>query len=96
MVRGLALVAVVTSPVVPDGPALGQPLTLDDLPRPSVPVVNAHRMDLIVEPATHAVEIPPAGETRRANSPRWTRVDPDGLCRYRNRNRALPAAGRAA
>lgn len=73
-------------------PSDAEPRSLDDLPCPPMPVVSPKRMALIVEPKPHITKTPPASETDRANYMRWSKIDPEGLCRYRQENRSLPPA----
>ncbi|GAA4005979.1 SGNH/GDSL hydrolase family protein [Sphingomonas humi] len=49
-------------------------------------------MNLIVEPKPHITKTPPASEADRASYMRWSTMDPYGVCRYRDENRALPPA----
>jgi len=85
------LATAVTSPAAAQGnPAASQPRTLEDMPCPPMPVVNPERMALIVEPKPHIAKTPPASESDRANYMGWAKIDPDGVCRYREENRALP------
>ncbi len=87
------LVAAVASPVhAQDNPPAAQPRTLDDMPCPPMPVISPERMSLIVEPKPHITQIPPASETDRANYMRWSKIDPEGVCWYREANRSLPRA----
>lgn len=69
-----------------------QPRTLDDMPCPPMPVVSSARMALIVEPKRHIAKTPPASEADRTKYMNWSRIDPDGLCRYREEDRTLPPA----
>lgn len=69
-----------------------QPWTLEDMPCPPMPVVSPARMALIVEPKPHIAETPPASESDRASYMHWSKVDPEGVCRYRGENRLLAAA----
>jgi len=69
-----------------------QPRSLADMPCPPMPVVSPERMTLIVEPKPHITATPPASATDRANYMNWATVDPEGVCRYREENRALPPA----
>lgn len=73
-------------------PSHAQPRSLDDLPCPPMPVVSTERMALIVEPKPHITKTPPASEADRANYMHWSKIDPDGVCRYRQENRSLPPA----
>jgi lysophospholipase L1-like esterase len=57
-----------------------------------MPVVSPERMDLVVEPKPHIATLPPASESDRASYMRWSKVDPYGVCRYREENRSLPSA----
>jgi lysophospholipase L1-like esterase len=88
------LVAMLTVSPVPaqENPSSAQPRSLDDMPCPPMPVVSPERMTLIVEPKPRITKTPPASETDRANYMRWSKIDPDGVCRYREENRSLPAA----
>lgn len=87
------LVAIPVSPApAQDNPSNAQPRSLDDMPCPPMPVVSPERMALIVEPRPHITETPPASESDRANYMRWSKIDPDGVCRYREENRSLPPA----
>jgi lysophospholipase L1-like esterase len=86
-------VAVPVSPIhSQDKSSKAQPRSLDDMPCPPMPVVSPERMALIVEPKPHITTMPPASESDRANYMRWSRIDPDGVCRYREENRSLPPA----
>jgi len=69
-----------------------QPKTIDDMPCPSMPLISPERMTLIVEPRPHAGKLPPASEADRAAYMNWSKVDPDGLCWYREQNKTLPPA----
>jgi lysophospholipase L1-like esterase len=71
-----------------------QPRTIDDIPCPAMPVVSPERMRLIVEPEPHIVKTPPASEHDRAAYMNWVKIDPAGVCRYREENRALAHASR--
>ena len=75
-----------------DNSSNAQPRSLDDMPCPPMPVVSPERMALIVEPKPHITTTPPASESDRANYLRWSKIDPDGVCRYREENRSLPPA----
>lgn len=75
-----------------DNPFNSQPRTLDDMPCPPMPVVSPARMALIVEPKTHITRTPPASQRDRSIYMRWSKIDPDGICRYREENRSLPRA----
>jgi len=91
------LVTICTAiPVLPvlaqDSPSSAQPRSLEDIPCPPMPVVSPERMALIVEPRPHIAATPPASESDRANYVRWLKIDPDGVCRYREENRLLPPA----
>lgn len=70
------------------------PETIADIACPAMPVVSPERMALIVEPRPHIAPTPPASETDRRNFVAWWKLDPQGVCRYREENRALPAASR--
>jgi lysophospholipase L1-like esterase len=86
-------VAIPVSPIhAQDNSPKAQPRSLDDMPCPPMPVVSPERMALIVEPKPHITTMPPASESDRANYMRWSRIDPDGVCRYREENRSLPPA----
>ncbi len=86
-----AMLAAIAGPAAAqDRPAGIQPRSLDDMPCPPMPVVSPERMALIVEPKPHITATPPASETDRANYMRWSKIDPYGVCRYREENRALP------
>lgn len=69
-----------------------QPRSLGDLPCPPMPVVSPQRMALIVEPKPRITKTPPASEADRVSYMRWSKIDPDGVCRYRQENRSLPPA----
>lgn len=69
-----------------------QPRTVGEMPCPAMPVVSPERMSLIVVPKPHITKTPPASEADRASYMRWSTIDPDGVCRYREENRLLPAA----
>jgi lysophospholipase L1-like esterase len=85
--------AIPVSPIhAQDSSSRAQPQSLDDLPCPPMPVVNPERMALIVEPKPHITTMPPASESDRANYMRWSKIDPDGVCRYLEENRSLPSA----
>lgn len=71
-----------------------QPRTIDDIPCPAMPVVSPERMRLIVEPELQIVKTPPASERDQTAYSNWVKIDPEGVCRYREENRALPDAGR--
>lgn len=73
-------------------PSDAEPRSIDDMPCPPMPVVSPARMALIVEPKPHITMTPPASESDRASYMRWSKIDPDGVCRYREENRSLPAA----
>jgi len=73
-------------------PSNAEPRSIDDMPCPPMPVVSPARMALIVEPKPHITKTPPASESDRASYMRWSKIDPDGVCRYREENRSLPAA----
>lgn len=75
-----------------DDMPIAQPRTLDDVPCPPMPVISPERMSLIVEPKPRITKTPPASETDRANYMRWSKIDPEGICRYRAENRTLPPA----
>lgn len=74
------------------GTAGSPPRSLDELACPAMPVVSPQRMALIVEPRPHIAKTPPASKGDRARFMTWLRLDPEGLCRYREENKALPAA----
>ena len=57
-----------------------------------MPVVSPERMALIVEPQPHIAATPPASDKDRAAFMAWSKLDPEGLCRYREENAALPPA----
>lgn len=65
----------------------------DDIACPPMPVVNPARMALIVEPKPHIGKIEPATRADQINYANWLKIDPYGLCRYREENRALPPPG---
>lgn len=70
------------------------PRTLADMPCPPMPVVSPQRMALIVEPRPHIAATPPASAEDRTNFMNWSKLDPEGVCRYRDENEALPPATR--
>jgi lysophospholipase L1-like esterase len=73
--------------------AQAPPRTVADMACPPMPVVSAARTALVVDDRPHIAPMPPAGAADRAAFLRWSAIDPDGLCRYRDANRALPPAG---
>jgi lysophospholipase L1-like esterase len=91
-VSGLVAMLAASPAHAQDSPANAQPRSLDDMPCPPMPVVSPERMALIVEPKPQITQTPPASETDRANYMRWSKIDPDGVCWYREENRALPPA----
>jgi lysophospholipase L1-like esterase len=70
------------------------PRALADMPCPPMPVVSPQRMALIVEPQPHIAATPPASAEDRTNFLNWSKLDPEGVCRYRDENKALPPATR--
>lgn len=89
------LAAIAVAPIhAQANPANAQPRSVDDIACPPMPVVSPARMALIVEPKPHITKTPPASERDRTSWMNWSKVDPDGLCRYREENRSLPPAGR--
>ena len=90
----LGMAALWAAPLIDprDDPPSTQPRSMDDLPCPPMPVVSPERMALIVEPKPHITKTPPASDADRANYMRWSKIDPDGVCRYRQENRSLPPA----
>lgn len=87
------LLAIATAPAhAQDAPAGAQPRTIDDMPCPPMPIISPERMTLIVEPRPHIAALPPASEADRAAYMNWSRVDPEGVCWYREQNRTLPPA----
>lgn len=88
------LVAIcMAAPIQAEAPPT-QPRSLDDMPCPPMPVVSPERMALIVEPQPGITKTPPASEADRARYMGWAKIDPEGVCRYRQENRALPPATR--
>jgi lysophospholipase L1-like esterase len=75
-----------------ENPSSAEPRSVADMPCPLMPVVSPERMALIVEPKPHIAKTPAASETDRAKYLRWSKIDPEGVCRYREENRSLPAA----
>lgn len=69
-----------------------QPRSIDDIACPPMPIVSPERMTMIVEPRPHVGKLPPASEADRAAWMGWSKVDPAGVCWYREANRALPPA----
>lgn len=69
-----------------------RPEHLGEIRCPAMPVVSPQRIRLIVEPAPHMAPIPPASVEDRKNYANWLKVDPVGLCRYREANRNLQTA----
>ncbi|MEC3909237.1 GDSL-type esterase/lipase family protein [Sphingobium sp. CR2-8] len=68
----------------------------DAIACPPMPIVSPSRMALIVEPRPHIGKIAPASREDQMNYANWTKIDPYGLCRYREENRSLgrPSARR--
>ena len=64
--------------------------SVDDIPCPPMPVVSPTRMHLIVEPRPHIGKIEPASRADQISYANWAKIDPYGLCRYREENRSLP------
>lgn len=92
---GLAamLAAIMVSPAhAQNNVSNAQPRSLDDVPCPPMPVVSPERMALIVEPQPHIAKTPPASERDRTSYMQWAKIDPFGICRYREENRSLPRA----
>jgi len=91
-----ALAAIPVAPIYAQkNSSNAQPRSLDDVPCPAMPVVGPDRMALIVEPKPHITKTPAASESDRVNYVRWSNLDPNGVCRYREENRALlPATDR--
>lgn len=77
-----------------DAPKPPQPRTIDDMPCPHMPLIGPERMTLIVEPQPHAGKQPPASEADRAAYANWSKIDPSGVCWYREQNKTLPPATR--
>jgi len=88
------LAALSGSPAIAQNLPDRQPRSLDDMACPPMPVVSAERMALIVEPRPHITSTPPASERDRSAYMSWAKADPDGVCRYREENRALPNASK--
>ncbi len=91
--RIAALLAAIGSMLPGIASAQGAPRTVADMACPPMPVVSAARTALVVDDRPHIATMPPAGAADRAAFMRWSTIDPDGLCRYRDENRALPPAG---
>lgn len=91
--RAAAVIAAIGSMLPGAASAQGAPRTLADMACPPMPVVSAARTALVVDDRPHIAPMPPAGAADRAAFMRWSTIDPDGLCRYRDENRALPPAG---
>jgi lysophospholipase L1-like esterase len=75
-----------------DAPPPAHPRTVADMPCPPMPLISPERMTLIVEPRPHAAKLPPASEADRTAYANWSKVDPSGVCWYREQNRTLPPA----
>lgn len=91
---GLVAIAVTFPDHVRAAAPATQPRSLEDMPCPPMPVVSPERMALIVESKPGITRTPPASEADRARYMRWAKLDPEGVCRYRQENRALPPATR--
>lgn len=89
---GLIAMLVASPAAAQEKSSTTQPHSLDDMPCPPMPVVSPERMALIVEPKPRIAKTPPASEADRANYMRWAKIDPSGVCRYREENRSLPVA----
>lgn len=87
------LAAFAGSPVrAQEPPPPAHPRTIAEMPCPAMPLISPERMTLIVEPRPHAAKLPPAREADRAAYANWSKVDPSGVCWYREANRTLPPA----
>lgn len=75
-----------------DAPPPAHPRTVAEMPCPPMPLISPERMTLIVEPRPHAGKLPPASEADRAAYASWSKLDPSGVCWYRESNRTLPPA----
>lgn len=87
MLSFLLMAAAASGTAVADGTP---PRTLAEMPCPPMPVVSPERMALIVDPRPHIAATLPASAQDRANFVAWSKLDPEGLCRYREENKALP------
>jgi lysophospholipase L1-like esterase len=89
---GLAALLMAGSAQAQEAPRPPQPRTIADIACPPMPLISPERMTLIVEPRPHAAKLPPASEADRAAYMNWSKVDPSGVCWYREQNKALPPA----
>jgi lysophospholipase L1-like esterase len=94
-VKRRAILAIALLGAVAASPVRAQtapPQSIDDLACPPMPIVSPERTALIVEPQPHIGKLPPASEADRAAYMGWSKIDPAGVCWYREANRALPPA----
>ncbi len=65
------------------------PRTIDDMACPHMPLISPERTVMIVEPQPHIAKQPPASEADRTAYANWSKLDPSGVCWYREENRTV-------
>lgn len=78
-----------------DAASRSRPQSIEALACPPMPLVSPERMTMIVEPRPHIGTLPPASDADRAAWMSWSKIDPAGVCWYREANRALPPSTNA-